>query len=156
MANILDLFSDDAPSESGANTPESAASDTPAPATVATGLAAAVLRLRKGQTWLTNYLDAALVALLDEWTQRNAPQFNGMPSNSNNGRKVTPTELYRELKDLADTNKFSFEPNNAESMGMKITELRELLNLLFEVECGRTNRDRFYSFTRRDQDSEKR
>ena len=78
-----------------------------------------------------------LFLLLDMWTQvESAAGTMGMET-PNNGREIRTTELYKKLKELADTHRYTWEIKNAGVLGLQLKALKKPLGAHFQVEHGR-------------------
>ena len=80
-----------------------------------------------------------LFILLDEWSQRTT-NHGGMIEEPNDGRRVMASDLFAELKVLADETGQNWYVPNTSSLSKKLIALEEHLSVQFAVDHGQTNK----------------
>ena len=68
---------------------------------------------------------------------------------SNVSRRITTHDLFGELRVVTEKTGMPFRVKNATSLGLAIKNMEEELGLHFQIETGRTNKGRWYSFAPR-------
>ena len=85
------------------------------------------------------------------WSLEESPTGAMAMSTPNNERSVTATELYEELKALADIHGYKWFIKNPQSLGMQITALETALADHFDIKKPRKTNKRGWQFTRKEE-----
>ncbi len=91
-----------------------------------------------------------LYLLLDLWTLQESTAGAMALNTRNNGREVITSELFTELKALADLHGYKWWIKNETALGVRLSELEEPLGAYFDVAHGRKTKGRWWRFTRLD------